>query len=572
MSDQIQSNAGDEVQRERSTALSDRAGGSGPAGGASKIASLPIFTRKATGLVREVSIFQMMAYNATSTNALGLGLILFALALILFPRANPYIALIAAAVMCVFVWTAFALLTAAIPRVGGDYTINTRILPPWLALGGNFAQFVSATVGSVTIAWEVTGFALSPALTVIGAVTHNSTILGWGNDLAPSHHLTVFVASVLALLLMTVLSIWGTKHVVRFLTTSIIVASIGLVISLIVLAFTSQASVISSVNHSAGHGAYAATVAAGLKQHLYPSQGGYSVRDTIGAIYYGILVVIWTFWGTYLSAEFKGAGQRRRQLISMNGTGIFQTVVLIIAFAIFMKTVGYNFFVSALNGNFTHVANGTVGSAGYVYFSALAARNAFIVTIIALTFLGWFLPAVYINISMPQRALLAWSFDGLLPQRLSAVNERTHTPVRAIVTVFVITIPLAYFLAYTANIFNYLAIATLFGYISIALVGVAALLVRWLRPELYRGSPAEWRIKGIEVLPIAGVGCALTGGFAVFEALYFAKDIGLKYVGATEIATVLVFVVPAIWWFIARAIRRRQGVDLALAYREIPPE
>jgi amino acid transporter len=540
--------------------------------GGAKTATLPIFSRKATGLVREVSVFQMMAYNATSTNALGLGLILFSLSLILFPRSNPYIAIGAAAVMCLFVWTTFALLTATIPRVGGDYTINTRILPPWIAVGGNFAQFISATIGSVTIAWEITGFALSPALTVIGTVTHNSTITGWGNDLSSSHHLTVFLVSVAALLLMSVLSIWGTRHVVRFLTISIVIASVGLVISLIVLLFTSQPQMVTHVNAAGGHGAYASTVAAGAKQHLYPSQGGYSTKNTIGAIYYGILVVIWTFWGTYLSSEFKGAGQRRRQLISMNGTGIFQTLALLLAFYIFMRTVGYNFFVSALNGNFSAVGNGSIASAGYVYFSALAARNAFLVTIIALAFVGWFLPAVYINISMPQRALLAWSFDGLLPERLSAVNRRTHTPAAAMIVIFIITIPLAFFLAYTANILNYLAVSTLFGYLSIALVGVAALLMRWLRPKLYRGSPAEWRILGIEVLPIAGLGCFLVGAFAVFEALYFHTNIGLKYVGATEIAAVATFVVPAVWWFIARAVRRRQGIDMDQAYKEIMPD
>jgi APA family basic amino acid/polyamine antiporter len=534
--------------------------------------TLPIFSRKATGLVREVGSWQMAAYNMTSTNALGLGLILFVLSLILFPRSNPWIVLPVSAFMCVFVWTTFALLTATIPRVGGDYTINTRIIPPWLAMGGNLAQFVSATFGAVTIAWEVCGFALSPAFTVIGTVLHNQTIASWGNSTSASHHLTVFLVSLAALALMTALSIRGTRLVVRFLTASVIIASVGLLISLIVLLFTSQPQMVTHVNAAGGHGAYAATVAAGAKQDLYPSQGGYSTKATIGAIYYGILVVIWTFWGTYLSSEFKGAGQRRKQLISMNGTGIFQTLAIMLSLFIFLRAVGYNFFVSALNGNFSGVGNGSVASAGYVYFSALAARNSFLVVIIALAFVGWFLPAVYINISMPQRALLAWSFDGLLPEGFSKVNQKTHTPVRAMIAIFILTIPLAYFLAYTAGIVTFIALSTLFAYLSIALVGVAAFLMKWLRPELYRGSPAEWRILGIEVLPIAGAGCALVGGFAVFEALYFHTALGIKHLGWTIFASVAIFVVGAVWWFGARFWLRRQGIDLSLAYKEIMPE
>ena len=38
---------------------------------------------------------------------------------------------------------------------------------------------------------------------------------------------------------------------------------------------------------------------------------------------------------------------------------------------------------------------------------------------------------------MAQRALVTWSFDGLLPKRFQVVSERTHTPVNAIIIAFV---------------------------------------------------------------------------------------------------------------------------------------
>jgi hypothetical protein len=34
---------------------------------------------------------------------------------------------------------------------------------------------------------------------------------------------------------------------------------------------------------------------------------------------------------------------------------------------------------------------------------------------------------------------------------------------------------------------------------------------------------------------------------------------------------VLVLIVSSAWWWIARSIRRGQGVDMDLAYRTIPP-
>ena len=119
-----------------STSVGD-GGGAAVAG-----AQVPIFSRNATGLVRQVSLPQQIVFNLASSNALGLGLVFFLSVVVLFPRANIYVALLIAGVGSFFVWTTFALLSSAIPRVGGDYTINSRVMPPWLALGGNIGSFM----------------------------------------------------------------------------------------------------------------------------------------------------------------------------------------------------------------------------------------------------------------------------------------------------------------------------------------------------------------------------------------------------------------------------------------------
>ena len=65
-----------------------------------------------------------------------------------------------------------------------------------------------------------------------------------------------------------------------------------------------------------------------------------------------------------------------------------------------MSTVGYDFFVSAFSGNFEAPGSAGVGSAGYVYFSSLVASNDLLVTLLALAFMGWFLPACYTQAAM----------------------------------------------------------------------------------------------------------------------------------------------------------------------------
>ena len=126
-------------------------------------------------------------------------------------------------------------------------------------------------------------------------------------------------------------------------------------------------------------------------------------------------------------------------------------------------------------------------------------------TLLALAFLGWFLPACYTQAAMCQRAMMTWSFDGLLPRRLAAVSPTRHTPAAAIVATALLSIPLAVWICYSDNFFQYFAIAAVSAYPSLVLVGITATLIKRRRPDLYKGSSAEWRLGGIEVLPIFGV-------------------------------------------------------------------
>src|SRR6476646_10616868 len=103
--------------------------------------------------------------------------------------------MIIAGVGAFFVWTTFALLTSAIPRVGGDYTINTRVLPPWLALGGNIGSFMGGLFGVPIFGYFMSSRALSPALAVGGGVSHSSTLTRWSTYFSRAHRNVVFITT-----------------------------------------------------------------------------------------------------------------------------------------------------------------------------------------------------------------------------------------------------------------------------------------------------------------------------------------------------------------------------------------
>ena len=166
--------------------MSDTTSVGGEASGGSAEAQVPIFSRNATGLVRQVSLLQQIVFNLASSNALGLGLVFFLSVVVLFPKANIYVAMIIAGIGAFFVWTTFALLTSAIPRVGGDYTINSRVMPPWIALGGNIGSFMGGLFGIPIFGYFMATLALSPALAVIGGVSDRAPWLGGAPTSVPS--------------------------------------------------------------------------------------------------------------------------------------------------------------------------------------------------------------------------------------------------------------------------------------------------------------------------------------------------------------------------------------------------
>jgi basic amino acid/polyamine antiporter, APA family len=525
-------------------------------------AALPLFTRRATGLVREVSLLDMSLYNMTCTSPIGSGLVFALFTLLLFPRANFYIAWPIAVVVSVFVWTTFALMSAAIPRIGGDYTYNSRVLHPLPAFAVNVCTiFSSILAGGLWATWVAT-LALSGVLSVIGDVANSSRVSRWGSYFTPVHHNVVFVTALLSLAFVCLMGIRGTKALVRVMTIMILVATAGFIIDLGILAFTSHSSFVNDLNSTVGAGTYQKTVAAGAKQGLY---GGYTTKDTIGGIVYLLGFTVYIYLGVFLAPEFKGAGQRKRQMTSMVAAGLIQGGLIYIGAIIFLRTVGLHFFQSALNGNFGP------GLSDYSYFASLVAGNSLFVTIVALAFLGWWIPGMAINIIANQRAYMTWSFDGLLPRRVSEVNDRTHTPVTAIIISFVAGSCVAAWAAYSSNFFKVFAYSLLLGYIPIIVVGLSAIVMRYRRADLYERSPAQWRLMGVEVLPIAGIGAIIVGVFDMLGLLYFHDQVGFP-LGWAIFAPIACLAVGALWWLVARAVRRQEGIDIGAAARSLPPD
>ena len=160
--------------------------------------------------------------------------------------------------------------------------------------------------------------------------------------------------------------------------------------------------------------------------------------------------MMWNFWSVYMSGELKSASNRRRQLSVMFGALVWDVVLLIIGALLLFHVAGYNF-VYALNA--ASKAYTIPSGPFYPFLASLSFNIPFLTVIIMGCFLFWSLPSMIANTFMPIRSFFAWSFDRLMPEKLADVNERTHSPVNAIIIVNVIIAALTIWSVYS-NVFQ----------------------------------------------------------------------------------------------------------------------
>ena len=137
--------------------------------------------------MREVSLVDHLIFNFTSATALDAhpdrSSRHFVVAL--FPRTNYLAALALAFVLSPGPWTCIAPpSTATLPKVGGDYVFNSRILHPSLGFALNLCVVAISPLTAGLVAGFMATLGLSPAFAAIGIVTDSQTFsCDWSADI-----------------------------------------------------------------------------------------------------------------------------------------------------------------------------------------------------------------------------------------------------------------------------------------------------------------------------------------------------------------------------------------------------
>ena len=532
-----------------------------------------LFVRNSTGLVRSASAVDATIFNAVISAPIGSTLawsIFFTL--VAFPGADPVGVLVITLIINIPVLIMFALLGASMPRVGGDYVWVSRILSPPLALISNLCMIMGGLLGAAYFAKFFSIFALGPALVAGGSLAHNHTLISWGTSFETNHG-WILAGALLMVALQTYVLIRGTKSTFRWQNGAFLIGMIGMVVAFIVLGVATKHGFdanFNALNKSFGGGTVQQVIASAGAQHAAPHLSDMSA--TLPTVFSIQGFMMWNFWSVYMSGELKSASNRRRQLTIMFGALVFDVVLLIIGALLLFRVAGYNF-VYAVNAA---PKNYAIPSGPFYSFLAALSVNIPVLTVIILgCFLFWALPSMIANTFMPIRSFFAWSFDRLMPEKLADVNERTHSPVIAIITVNVIIAGLTIWSVYS-NVFQLvLGLIVLAGCLGVVIVAAAAIALPLRRPELYRASPANVKFLGIPVLFIVAplsiiIFVALAVVSTQYPALVMNGHSGNFWWIPAWFAGLIV--VGASLYYIPKVIRARRGINVSFVYKELPPE
>ena len=284
----------------------------------------------------------------------------------------------------------------------------------------------------------------------------------------------------------------------------------------------------------------------------------------------------YSYFSTYSSGEMRSASDLKVQLAAMI-IPAWATLILVLATVIpLTSSVGPEFLGGSFWISMISPESWPLPVAPFLnFYVGLMVKNLALHVILALGWISWGVLICAILYMMLTRTLFAWSFDRLIPEWFAKVSTSRHAPINS--TIFIMasaeiillltTIsPSAATLA-TIAVYGASAMMTITAFLF---VSIAAIVFPYRQKRIYEGSPiSKLKVGGIPLMTIAGVFSTIL--MVLLNFFYYTiPEFGvlnpevLSFVMGTIITAIIVYV-------LAWQIRKRQGIDLGLTYREVPP-
>ena len=521
-----------------------------------------VFSRESSGFVRVGSPWRMLLLNVAN---IGVVYIMFTYWThpAVFPQSNLLIAIPVAASMAIFFNLLYGMFSAIMPRTGSEYVFLSRAFHPAIGFMASFAAATSQAFWVGIGGYWISQYVLGPLLSSYGAATGDATISSigtWASD--PQTH---FIFGTVFVVLVAILNIRGLRAYLRFQDINWVIGALTGIL-LIVIFLTA-----SSTSFQAGFDRYATAIGIPSYQatlDLAAESGmptGFSITDTLG-----IIPIIWLIaWAsTYIGGEVRTPVKTQLRA-TVGGMLLYAGIALGLFFAI-SRPVSTEFNQALTWLSYNYAGDQTVEAYPvFILYAGVLIDNLALFLLVGAGLVLWSYLWIPSAMLISTRAMFAWSFDRVMPEKLSEVHPRYNSPWVAVLVVA--AIGESFLILYHLGVFQFLTPALAY-YVVFSLVSLCGILFPYLprtRP-LLEASPVNWRVAGIPVMTICGaVGLVY---FAIGLSFMLTNDLLFLNSPSQIITTSLQFIVPLVLFFAVSYYRRRQGLPIEAAFKEIPPE
>ena len=515
------------------------------------MSEVTLFVRKASGLVRSWSMFDAFIYATFSINLITLGLYIFSYCY--YFEGNLATAVVVGGVFTIFEVIVYASLISAMPRAGGDYVWQSRILGRGIGFilavtGWWFILLLWVPLYAQMLVYEV----FTPLLAIVGAKDAALWFTQSSNG--------ILVASIVLCLLVAVYIAVGMKWYARIQKFCFWGGVVGLALVFLLLLFGNNATFVANLNTLApqmfgaqGTEFYQSTLAAG--------EAAGTVAAPLGSLAFGLSLALipmivffnlWPNWGSTLYGEVRGATDYKRNFWGMTAAVVVTAIGALVFFALIGKTLGWDFYNKA-NGAFWNFTWGFTDQAPPLPFwpypalfaAFMVKSRAIQFLVILLMSLWWFGWSGTVFLSST-RVIFAAAFDRMLPEWVSYVEPRTRTPIVALLLMVVPSIVIAILYAFDVANFSSLVLdATLVIAVTFLGTTVAGIILPWRVKDVYDGSPIA-KFKAPSWLGYVVMLLFVVGGlYLIYTSFSYGLTVltNLGGIGASTLTWLMVIVV-----------------------------
>ena len=480
------------------------------------------------------------------------------------PTDSPFLAFVIISPTIMALTATYSILSAAFPRSGADYVYNSRILNAPIAVMTDFL-YMSILAGTMAPLGILSINFIQDMFQVEGLATGNAAYTSIASTLGQP--LVVFTVTTI-MVIITLLFLVGRLR--TFARLNLVVVAANILLFLVVLAIVGATSTATYQTEFANlfHVSYQKIISTAQSAGMGSTGGS-------GISWYGSSTLIYWATGAFLPTFV--AGEMKKPGKSLVGATLLAQLVMI-AFYVLAGLIAFTTFGSL----FTYSESYLVAHAmlpfptttgNLLYLMAPAIGNPALIAIIYVFFAAGGFMVGALTMGLSTRKFLAWSFDRLIPARFADVSPRFNSPIFSSIVIGIIAEFFVALVVYGPGLY---AVVSGLGVLALSVVwgvsGISAVVLP-LRKRLFESTPG-WVQRKVAGIPVV----SMIGGFLLIslEAFLTVGQLIPTVQGGLPVYptiwTISTMIVGLVLYFAAKAYRRRDGIDLALVYKEIPPE